>query len=90
MRLEYALMTIATGASAASPNRVLFELAREHHLVLRGSYLIGDSWKDTFAAGAAGCRSIILDRPYNREDPADCRVADLRKAVVIILGEAGK
>jgi D-glycero-D-manno-heptose 1,7-bisphosphate phosphatase len=69
---------------------MLFELAREHGLALRESYLIGDSWKDTFAAGAAGCRSIILDRPYNREDAADRRVADLRKAVEIILGEAGK
>jgi len=69
---------------------MLFELAREHGLMLRDSYLIGDSWKDTCAAGAAGCRSIILDRPYNREDPADCRVADLQKAVEIILGEAAK
>jgi D-glycero-D-manno-heptose 1,7-bisphosphate phosphatase len=68
---------------------MLVELAREHGLTLGESYLIGDSWKDTLAAGAAGCRSIILDRPYNREDPADCRVADLRKAVEIILGEAG-
>lgn len=65
---------------------MLLELAREHGLALGESYLIGDSWKDTFAAGAAGCQSIILDRPYNREDPADCRVADLRKAVEIILG----
>lgn len=65
---------------------MLVELAREHDLVLGESYLIGDSWKDTCAAGAAGCRSIILDRPYNREDPANCRVADLRKAVEIILG----
>lgn len=68
---------------------MLVELAREHGLMLGESYLIGDSWKDTLAAGAAGCRSIILDRPYNREDAADCRVADLRKAVEIILGEAG-
>jgi D-glycero-D-manno-heptose 1,7-bisphosphate phosphatase len=68
---------------------MLVELAREHGLMLGESYLIGDSWKDTLAAGAAGCRSIILDRPYNRGDAADCRVADLQKAVEILLGEAG-
>jgi D-glycero-D-manno-heptose 1,7-bisphosphate phosphatase len=69
---------------------MLVELARAHSLVLSESYLIGDSWKDTLATSAAGCRSITPDRPYNRDDPADCRVADLRKAVEIILGGWGK
>src|SRR5690348_8919573 len=77
------------GACRKPKPGMLVELAREHGLMLGESYLIGDSWKDTLAAGAAGCRSIILDRPYNHEDAADCRVADLQKAVEIILGEAG-
>src|SRR5712692_4475680 len=64
---------------------MLVELAREHGLMLGESYLIGDSWKDTLAASAAGCRSIILDRPHNQGDPANHRVANLAEAVELIL-----
>lgn len=69
---------------------MLVDLAREHGVELGGSYLIGDSWKDTLAAGAAGCRSIILDRPYNQGTPASSRVANLAEAVEFILGGADK
>jgi D-glycero-D-manno-heptose 1,7-bisphosphate phosphatase len=69
---------------------MLLELACEHGVELGGSYLIGDSWKDTSAASAAGCRSIILDRPYNQGDPANFRVANLAEAVNLILDGAGK
>jgi phosphoglycolate phosphatase-like HAD superfamily hydrolase len=66
---------------------MLLDLAREYHFTLADSWLIGDSRKDTMAARAAGCESILLDRPYNRDDPADRRVSDLSEAVDIILGE---
>jgi D-glycero-D-manno-heptose 1,7-bisphosphate phosphatase len=69
---------------------MLVDLAGEHGVELGESYLIGDSWKDTLAARAAGCRSIILDRPYNQGDPANCRVANLAEAVKFILDGAGK
>jgi D-glycero-D-manno-heptose 1,7-bisphosphate phosphatase len=69
---------------------MLIDLAREHGIEIAESYLIGDSWKDTLAASAAGCRSIILDRPYNQSDPADSRVANLTEAVDLILDGAGK
>ena len=69
---------------------MLVDLVREHGVELRESYLIGDSWKDTLAARAAGCRSIILDRPYNQGDPADCRIANLAEAVEFILDGRGK
>jgi len=66
---------------------MLLDLAREYDVTLAQSYLIGDSWKDTLAARAAGCESIMLDRPYNQDDPADSRASDLSQAVDIILGE---
>jgi D-glycero-D-manno-heptose 1,7-bisphosphate phosphatase len=69
---------------------MLLELARKHGVDLGESYLIGDSWKDTSAASAAGCRSIILDRPYNQGDLSDYRVANLGEAVELILDGAGK
>lgn len=67
---------------------MLLELAHEHDLALADSYMIGDTWKDAMAAQAAGCKSITLDRPYNRDDPADRRVADLNEAVEMILGDS--
>jgi len=67
---------------------MLIELAREHDLALANSYMIGDTWKDTMAARAAGCKSITLDRPYNREHAADRRVADLSEAVELILEDS--
>lgn len=64
---------------------MLLDLAREHDLDLTESWFIGDSWKDTMAGRAVGCETIILDRPYNQDAPADRRVGDLRQAVELIL-----
>jgi len=66
---------------------MLMELAAREGLELRASFLIGDSWKDAGAARAAGCKSIILDRPYNQEVRADFRVSDLVGAARVILQE---
>jgi D-glycero-D-manno-heptose 1,7-bisphosphate phosphatase len=64
---------------------MLIDLARENRLVLSQSFMIGDSWKDSTAAARAGCRSIILDRPYNQNAPADLRVTDLGQAADVVL-----
>ncbi len=69
---------------------MLIELARKHDVALSESYIVGDSWKDTLAGKAAGCTSIILDRHYNRNDPADYRVTDLNHAVALILGRSSQ
>ena len=68
---------------------MLVDLAREHGVELGESYLIGDSWKDTLAASAAGCRSIILDRPYNQGDPATA-VSQIWRGGGINFGRGGK
>jgi len=65
--------------------QMLLDLAADHNVVLEDSFIIGDSWKDTQAGKAAGCNSIIIDRRYNRGDPADYRVADVNSAVNFIL-----
>jgi D-glycero-D-manno-heptose 1,7-bisphosphate phosphatase len=73
------------GCSCRKPQPgMLLELARKYDLSLKESYIIGDTWKDSCAGSSAGCKSIILDRPYNREDPADWRVPDLSSAVDLI------
>jgi D-glycero-D-manno-heptose 1,7-bisphosphate phosphatase len=69
---------------------MLIELAHEHHVTLSRSYVIGDSLKDTLAGKAAGCTSIILERRYNLNDPADHRVEDLNQAVTLILSRSSQ
>jgi D-glycero-D-manno-heptose 1,7-bisphosphate phosphatase len=61
------------------------DLARCWHVDTLRSYVIGDTWRDVEAARAAGCTSILLDRPYNAGVAADQRVATLAAAVDLIL-----
>jgi D-glycero-D-manno-heptose 1,7-bisphosphate phosphatase len=63
---------------------MLVELAHKYDLSLKESYIIGDTWKDSCAGSSAGCKSIILDRPYNLEDPVVWRVPDLSSSVDLI------
>lgn len=73
------------GCSCRKPQPgMLVQLARDYDLALEESYIVGDTWKDTWAGRSAGCRSIILDRWYNRDDPADTRVPNLSTAVDLI------
>lgn len=48
------------------------------------SYMIGDTDKDIRAAKAAGCRSILVDAPYNQSVPADFRVSSFFEAARLI------
>jgi len=41
---------------------------------IANSFIVGDTWKDIKAGEAAGCRTILLDTPYNKEVKADFRV----------------
>jgi len=66
---------------------MLLDLANVHALDLEASYLIGDRSTDTMAGKAAGCSTIILDRPYNQGHLADHRVATLKQAAELILRE---
>jgi D-glycero-D-manno-heptose 1,7-bisphosphate phosphatase len=68
--------------------QMLLDLAGDYNLALDESYIVGDSWKDTQAGKAAGCNSIIIDRTYNHDDPADYRVANISSAVNLILRQS--
>jgi D-glycero-D-manno-heptose 1,7-bisphosphate phosphatase len=69
---------------------MLVELAEKYDISLKESYMVGDTWKDSRAGSSAGCKSIMLDRPYNLEDPADWRVRDLSSAVDLIAQVSGE
>ena len=51
----------------------------------RHSFMVGDSWKDMEAGRAAGCKTILLGRPYNANVTCDFRVDSLTEAVGLIL-----
>lgn len=62
---------------------LLLRAAREHGVVLKESFMVGDRWRDIDAGIAAGCRTILVDYRYNERsstgDP-DVRVASLSQA----------
>jgi D-glycero-D-manno-heptose 1,7-bisphosphate phosphatase len=64
---------------------LLHAAAARWHLDLRESFLVGDRWRDIGAGAAAGCYTILIERPYSRCDAADARVASLADAVGVIL-----
>jgi D-glycero-D-manno-heptose 1,7-bisphosphate phosphatase len=55
---------------------------------LPASYVVGDRWRDVDAGRAAGCYSILIERPYSAATRADARVGTLTEAVDEILRHA--
>ena len=63
---------------------MLLEAARKWEIDLKKSFAIGDRWKDMEAGRAAGCRTILLERSYNRGASADSRISDIKEAEAIV------
>ncbi len=64
---------------------LLIKAAREWEIDLPQSFFLGDTWRDMEAGKGAGCATILLDAPYNREARGDYRVDGLPRALEIIL-----
>jgi D-glycero-D-manno-heptose 1,7-bisphosphate phosphatase len=64
---------------------MILEAAAKWKIDLRGSYLIGDTWKDMEAGKTGGCKTILLDAVYNQDVRSDFRVKSLTEVVGIIL-----
>ena len=71
------------------PGLIRRAAAREH-IALASSYVIGDSWKDIEAGRGAGCRTILLRRPYNAGTTADHVVDSLSAAARLVTGDMSK
>jgi D-glycero-D-manno-heptose 1,7-bisphosphate phosphatase len=63
---------------------MILHLSKKWEINIKKSYLIGDNWKDIEAGKQAGCKTILLDKNYNKTVKADYRMPDLKSAVKII------
>lgn len=68
---------------------MLLAAAKKWSLSLERSFVVGDRWRDIEAGRAAGCYTILLDRPYSKCVMADAQVPDLAEAVDVVLARAG-
>jgi len=63
---------------------MLIEAATKWDINLATSFFIGDTWKDMGAGRAAGCKTILLDAPYNQDVDSDFRVKAISECIDII------
>jgi D-glycero-D-manno-heptose 1,7-bisphosphate phosphatase len=76
------------GCLCRKPKSGLLEAAaRDAHVALGASFMIGDRWRDVEAGRNAGCTTIFVDRHYReqRPDHPDLTVGSLPEAVDWIL-----
>ena len=64
---------------------MLMKAALEWNIDLSSSFMIGDTWKDMEAGKAAGCKTILLNTPYNRDIQSDFSVKSLKEAADLII-----
>jgi len=77
--------TYGDGCECKKPKPgMILEAAKKWDIDLSCSYMIGDTEADTRAAQAAGVKSILIDKPYNRNIKSDYRAASLMGAVDLI------
>lgn len=68
---------------------MLLEAARDFHIELPRSFLVGDRWRDIVAGQAAGCGCFFVDYGYDEARPAMPHVAvkSLSEAAGLILSD---
>ena len=66
---------------------MLLQGAKEHGIDLSRSFMVGDRWSDVAAGATAGCRTFLVNVPYNQAQRCspDYVVADLSQAADRIL-----
>lgn len=69
---------------------MLLRAARELHIDLKESFMVGDRWRDIDCGHAAGCVTIFIERGYREElrEQPHFRVANLAEAARIIVERA--
>ena len=52
--------------------------------------MVGDTWKDILAGSAAGCKTVLIKKPYNTEVKAEIIIDQLGDLITIIKNEDKK
>jgi D-glycero-D-manno-heptose 1,7-bisphosphate phosphatase len=74
------------GCACRKPRPGMLEAAAARWDVsLPHSFVIGDRWRDIDAGKAAGCYTVLLERPYSGPSAPDAPVATLAEAVDAVL-----
>jgi len=68
---------------------LLFDAARDNQVDLKGSFMVGDRWRDIEAGSTAGCKTFFINYGYQERQPdfPDFIVKSLAEAADIIIGE---
>jgi D-glycero-D-manno-heptose 1,7-bisphosphate phosphatase len=76
----------SAGCACRKPKPGMLEVAAaKWNIDLRRSFMVGDRASDVDAGRAAGCRTILIERPYSGASTPDARVGSLGEAVDAIL-----
>ena len=61
---------------------LILKAEKRWNLDLEDSYVIGDTWRDVEAGKRAGCKTILINRPYNSNCKINCdfKVNNLNEA----------
>jgi len=79
----------ADGCQCRKPKPgMILAAAADHGIDLAASFMVGDRWSDVAAGNAAGCRTVLLPRPYSEMERCQptWQAADLAEAAKIIGG----
>ena len=77
----------SAGCSCRKPKPgMLRAAAARWGIDLERSFMVGDRASDVEAGRAAGCRTVLIERPYSGGATADAHVGSLAEAVDVILG----
>ena len=80
----------AAGCECHKPRPgMIREAAARWGISLPTSFVIGDRWRDVEAGRAAGCYTVLIQRPYSQCSTAHVSVPDLGQAVDVILKQVG-
>ena len=63
---------------------MLLEASKKYQIILKKSFIIGDSLKDIGAGNDAGCKTVLWQETYNEKVEADFKVKSFKEILKII------